>query len=110
MQSAAIKEVDAIRDKILSESFGTLRIRDVRAREQAGFDDDGAYVQLVVYAEDPPAGEQTWPVLDIFKLRSRVGELASESEVELPQIVVDVHPQREAEQLAHGESRNSSES
>jgi hypothetical protein len=110
MQSAAIKGVDAIRDRILNESpFGDVRIRDVRAREQTGFNDD-AYVHLVVYAEDPAAGADTWPVRDVFELRRRVLELATESDVDLPQIVVDVYPQRESEQSARDNAHDSSES
>jgi hypothetical protein len=110
MQSAAIREVDAIRDRILNESpFGDVRIRDVRAQEQAGFD-DGAYVHLVVYAEDPGAGADTWPVGDVVDLRQRVLELATESDIELPQIVVDVYPQRDAEHSAGSERHDSNES
>lgn len=98
MQSAATNGIDAIKDKLLEErSFGEVKIRDIRAREHAGFDDD-SYVHLVVYVDDPAAGKDTWPVLDVFKLRQRVSELASESDVELPQIVVDVYPQHQTEQ------------
>jgi hypothetical protein len=37
-------------------------------------------------------------VSDVFRLRQRVSELASESDVELPQIVVDVYPRHQTEQ------------
>jgi hypothetical protein len=112
MQSAAVNGIDAIRDQILNESpFGDVRISDVRTRAEASFDgDDDAYVHLVVYAEDPGAGADTWPVQDVLKLRQRVLELAVESDADLPRIVVDVYPQREDEQLTRGEARDSAES
>ena len=110
MQSAAIKEVDAIKDRILNESpFGDVKVRDIRAQEQADFDDND-YVHLVVYAEDPVAGEDTWPLNDVFELRQRVLELATESDIDLPQIVVDIYPQRDAPHLAAGKSTDSRES
>jgi hypothetical protein len=111
MQSAAIREVDAIGDRILSESpFGDVTIRDVRAREQAGFGGDGDYVHLVVYADDPEVGADTWSRNDVFELRRRVLQLASESDIELPQIVVDVYPKRDAEPPVNGNRHDSSES
>lgn len=98
MQGAAVHELDEIKATILKESpFGEVRIRDVRAHERADFD-DGEYVQVSVYADDPPAGSDTWPVLDVFRLKQRVLQLATESDVDLPQIVVDVYPRDEDEE------------
>lgn len=90
--------MDAIKERLIAESaqqsFGEIAIRDVRAQEQTG--DDDSYIHLIVYADDPAAGSDTWPWQDVFALRRRVYELVSESDVDLPPIAVDVYPvQRE---------------
>lgn len=103
MQGTAIHELDEIKARILKESpFGDVRIRDVRMTERPGFDDDEDYVQFVAYADDPSAGEETWPVLDVFKVRQRVWQLAAESDIDLPRIVIDVYSRSEGEQSDNG--------
>lgn len=107
MQSATFKEIDAIRESILRESpFGEVTIREVRAFEGHGED---AYVHLIVYADDPSAGENTWPVDDVFKLRRRVIELAVESEMDLPQIVVDLYPRHDDQHRIQDDGLDSTE-
>jgi len=43
-------------------------------------------------------GDLTWPVRDVIELRQRVWQLAAESDIDLPRIVIDVYSRSEGEQ------------
>jgi hypothetical protein len=85
--------VSSITRAVLEESpFGSVAVRAVTVFEGSGPDDE-SYLHLVISAADPPSDQGTWPRDDVFRLRSRVHELASQIEAELPRIVVDLFPE-----------------
>jgi hypothetical protein len=95
MQTEVASEIDVIRRQIISESsFGAVAVRDVRAVEESGPDDE-TYLHFMVYAADPDPASGTWPIDDVMKLRWRVLKLANESDTDFPSIVVDVYPEHE---------------
>lgn len=95
MQAAVATEIDSIRRTIIGESpFGDVAVRDVQALEESGPDDE-TYLHFMVSAGDPDPASGTWPLDDVLSLRWRVLELANQSDVDLPSIVVDVYPEHD---------------
>lgn len=93
MNTGVQDAIHRITKAVLDESpFGEVVVRSVVVTEGTG-PDDLAYLTVTVSAEDPDGRVGTWARDDVFQLRSRVSELAAESDVELPRIVVQVHPQ-----------------
>jgi hypothetical protein len=100
MQSAVATAIESIRRTILDESpYGGVAVRDIRTLEEPGPDDE-TYVHFVVSARDPDPEPGTWPHDDVFRLRLRVLELANQSDVDLPRVVVDVYPEHEDEEAS----------
>lgn len=93
MNTVVQEEIGRIVSTLLDESpFGEVTVRVVSVLEGTG-PDDLPYLIFVVSAGDPSSQTGTWARDDVFLLRSRVGELAAESDVELPRIVVQIHPE-----------------
>lgn len=91
--STVVQEViEQIASALREESpFGEVIVRQVTVLAGTG-PDDLAYLRFLVSVEDPDGERGTWDREDVFQLRSRVSELAAESDVELPRIVVQVRP------------------
>ena len=83
---------DVVNELLAERDVGGVHIVAVTASLSTGSDDEPV-VRLVVTLRDPAPEDETWPIDDVWRFRTRVYDLIAASAADLPRPLIDLQPE-----------------